>query len=423
MEKIMKFEPPINPNYCATVVKIKTLIPLAGCDNVVGTPIFGFQAIVSKDHQAGDLGVVFPAETQLSEEFCFENNLHRHDDKNKTLGVKGYLEDSRRIKSIKFRGHRSDCLFMSLDSLKYLGVDSGDFKEGDEFDFISGKEVCRKYVVAHRAWSGQQKAEDKQWKRVDSKFMPEHLDSENYFKFLDTIDPEAEVIVSQKLHGTSVRVGHTIVSRKLNIVDKLLKKVGVKVQETEFDYVFGSRKVIKDINNPNQNHYYEMDIWTTEGKKLEGILPHNFLVYAELIGWTPTNAPIQKDYTYGVPQGTCDMYIYRVAFVNDQGIVTDLAWNQVKQFCGERGLKTVVELYRGKLKDFDITKYLDKRFQDTDYRYAVPLGDNKLVDEGVCVRIDGYAPRILKAKSPLFLQHETEILDTGVEDLESQQTV
>ena len=117
----MKFEELKNPNYGATVVTIKKIIPLENCDNVVATPIFGFQAIVSKDTQVGDIGLVFPVESQLSEEYCRENNLYRHAELNKDKNVTGYFEDNRRVRAIKFRGHRSDCLFISLNSLKYTG--------------------------------------------------------------------------------------------------------------------------------------------------------------------------------------------------------------------------------------------------------------------------------------------------------------
>jgi hypothetical protein len=120
--KYMKIPEPKNSNYSASIVEIKAVIPLENCDNVHAVSIFGFQGIVSKDVKVGDIGVVFPAETQLSDEFCFFNNLYRHSDKNQDQSKKGYLEDSRRIKAVKFRGHRSDCLFMPLSSLDYLSI-------------------------------------------------------------------------------------------------------------------------------------------------------------------------------------------------------------------------------------------------------------------------------------------------------------
>jgi len=79
----MRLVKPVNENYCATIVKIKNIIPLQGCDNVVATTIFGYQAIVGKNTEIGTLGVVFTAETQLSEEYCRENNLFRRAGENK----------------------------------------------------------------------------------------------------------------------------------------------------------------------------------------------------------------------------------------------------------------------------------------------------------------------------------------------------
>ncbi len=60
---------------------------------------------------------------------------------------------------------------------------------------------------------------------------------------------------------------------------------------------------------------------------------------------------------------------------------------------------------------------LDIRLQDA-FAMALPL-EPDTVDEGVCVRIDAITPRIYKAKSPKFLEHETKILDRGEADLES----
>jgi hypothetical protein len=417
----MKLDTPKNSNYCATVVKIKSIIDLPNCDNVVATPIFGFQAIVNKTTKVGDLGIVFPVETQLSEDYAAYNSLYRHVDKNSDPKQAGYLEDNRRIRAVKFRGHRSDCLFMPLTSVVFTGVDIKDLKEGDEFDVLNGYEICNKYTVPVKEFRGQ-KPIDRGFQRVEPKHLPEHLDSSNFFKFSDQISKDTDIIVTQKLHGTSIRIANTIVSRKPTLIDRIAKFFRAHIQQTEFDYVFGSRKVIKDVNNPHQNHFYEEDIWSHEGAKLQGILPQNYIAYGELIGWTSINTPIQKNYTYKIPQGKCELYIYRIAIVNAQGVITDLSWDQVKEFCISYGLKHVPELWRGKMKKFDATKYLDIRFADS-YKNCLELDDPKLVDEGVCVRVDKLTPLILKAKSPIFLQHETALLDKGELDIESEEAI
>jgi len=423
-------EKPVNPNYCATIVKLpETRIKLQNLDNIVGVNIFGYQVLVSKDTPNG-LGIFFPAEAQLSDKYCYENNLYRHADKNISPDEKGYFEDNRRIKAMKFKGNTSTGLFMPLSSLKFTGIDPLFLKEGDEFDEINGFEICRKYVVEGKGQKAQQLV-DRGFVRADKKFFPEHIDTENFYKNHDLVDGQELVVVTQKLHGTSIRIANTLVNRKLSLWERFSQFFGAKIAQTEYAMLYGSRKVIKDANNPNQIHFYESDIWTNEGKKLDGILPQNYIVYAELIGYTPDGKEIQRNYTYNVPVGQCEMYIYRIATINGQGHMTDLSWKQVKHFCRQNGLKYVPELVRG-IKMEDLTKddfagmkkFVDTRYFEGDFRNAVYLGDNKdIVDEGVCVRADGLIPKIFKAKSPKFLQHETNLLDANVEDLESSQNI
>lgn len=416
----MKLTPPANQNYAATVVEIKTIVPLAKCDFVVGTPILGFQAVVGKDTKVGDVGIVFPAEVQLSEEYCRQNNLFRDAEKNKDKSKTGYFENNRRVRAQKFRGHRSDCLFMPLESLAYTRAKVQDLKPGDTFDVLGKHEICKKYVIKTKGPSRIDKNKKKTFKRVDAKFIPEHFDTDNYWRNCSEIPDDTWVYVTQKVHGTSIRIAHTVVRRKLRWHERIAKLFGVRVQETEMDYVFGSRKVVKDANNPYQNHFYETDIWTTYGKHLEGILPENFILYGELIGWTPEYVPIQPNYTYQVPQGHAELFVYRVAMINGQGKLVDLSWDGVREFCRDHGLRAVPELWRGRHRDFEVDDFIDVRLKEEGFQAALPLEEDRaLVDEGVCIRVDRLSPYILKAKSPIFLQHETKLLDKGEVDLES----
>lgn len=414
----MRLKKPENPNYAAVIVKVKAIIPLEKCDNVVAINVFGFQAIVSKETKLGDLGVFFPAETQLSEDYCHYNNLYRHPEKNDDPTKKGYFEDNRRVKAVKFRGHRSSAIFMPLSSLGFItDIEAAGFDEGDEFDEVNDIKVCQKYVVPRSAGSFRNLEKQKKVSRVDAIHLPEHFSTDNYFRNSDTIHPDQGITVTQKLHGTSIRIANTIVKRKKTFRDRIAAWFGVKVQETEFDYVFGSRKVIKDANNPDHKHFYDSDIWTQEGKKLEGLIPENFILYAELIGFTSGGAPIQKGYTYNHPIGTCSLWVYRVAFVNEKGFMMDLTWDQVREFCMVRGLNHVPELWRGAHGDYRFTDHIDVVLKDK-HPHAVPL-DKGTVDEGVCIRVDAFIPRVFKAKSPKFLEHETKLMDEGVEDMES----
>lgn len=415
----MKLDKPENENYAAVVVELLPLHELTNCDNLVGASIFGFQALVSKDHYTGQRGIVFTAETELSDEFCFENNLYRHGDKNKFANETGYLEDNRRIRAIRLRGHRSDCLFLPLECLSYTGSDISQLKVGDAFDTLNGHGICKKYVIHRRQPNGHQQSKQiKQFVRVNPLLFPEHLDTENYFRNYHLIPDNAHIYVTQKVHGTSWRGSRSLVLRKLSWKDKLARRLGINIQTEEWDTVAGSRKVIKDPNNPDQLHFYSSDIWTDYLKRIEDLIPEGFIIYGELVGWTPDGAPIQTGYTYGMPEGTHNLYVYRISTVNSRGYMVDLSWPQVKQFCEQNGLDHVVDLWEGAHKDFIPGDWLDKKFQP-DYPKALPVA-GKLVDEGVCVRWDQMRPIILKAKSPLFLTHETKLLDQGESNMEDE---
>lgn len=392
-------------------------------------------------------------------------------------------------------------------------------------------------------------------------------------------------------------------TEKRSRIKRLLRLPWLKVASTEFDYVYGSRKVIKDANNPNQEHWYDRDIWTEAGRKIQHLIPRNTIVYAELVGWTGPGSPIQDNYTYNAPgksrfpsaasatrtmldsctckltsntanttpsgkptpgtfadrvtngifgrgtqsmkrsgertgeartavggtqvtnhpsvpttsetprndgsapslsmgpqslsssdslssapsvghhpddrlspsitttsQGlsedfsattatevsvswetawrayakhstTCrvrrdlsweneklvrnaeaHLYVYRVAVVTADGGLYDLPWEGVKQFCAERGLNHVVELWSGLHSDFVPEEWIDRTFYP-EYPHAVPLSKDSPCDEGVCVRMDGVIPVVLKCKSPIFLGHETNLADKEVIDIESDQSV
>jgi len=143
----MKLKKPVNQNYCATVIEIKNIIELDDCDNVVHTNIMGNLVITSKDTNIGDIGLYFPVETQLSDVYCSVNNLYRHSEKNSDPDKKGYMEDNRRIRCVKFRGHESQGLFMPIESISEF-LDEGDkLVLGNEFDELNGYSICNKYVM------------------------------------------------------------------------------------------------------------------------------------------------------------------------------------------------------------------------------------------------------------------------------------
>lgn len=425
-----------NKNYLATIVEVKNLVDV-GLNNLVGLSAFGVQALVPKTTEIGSLMVFFPAEVQLSEDYCKNNNLYRKPELNLNKEEKGYIEENRRVKAIKLGGQYSTALAMPLHSLGYIG-DEYSLKEGDKFNVLNGQEICTKYVIKineAKERANNQRGLNKKFKKVDARMFPEHFDTENYLRNQDKVKDNEMVHVSQKLHGTSIRLSHILTNRELKWYEKLLKKLGVNVVEKEYSYVAGSRRTIKDVENENSNHFYNTDVWNHILGMYRTQIPKDIIIYGEVVGYTPDGGSIQKGYDYGQDAKTCELYVYRVATVNPDGIIVDLTFPQMKEWCKKNGFKHVPELWSGRHDSF---KLVLETFQEVQYaklnkEHREKTGQNLYIDEpidnnrkspeeGVCIRVDGLTPYILKMKNQSFLLNETLQLDTGVEDMESAES-
>ena len=429
-------------NYSATVIEVPPLRKAANSDRLYIIDKLGMTAIVDESwhDRVGKLAILFPAEAQLSERYTQRNNLFRSSDKNLDETQSGYLEDNRRVRSLKLRGNISNGLVMPLSSLGIYfpeASDLSDFKEGDVFDTVNGEELCRKYTVPvkeSRPTPGKSKV-DKAFKRVDSTFLPEHFDTGQYLREEHTIPNDAELIITQKLHGTSVRLANTVVKRQLTKRERFARKfLGAQIKDHDYDLVAGSRRVIKDPNNLNQEHYYSSDIWSDALKLWGDRIPKNHVVYGELVGYLPgSEKPIQDGHTYGQVPGTYELYVYRVAIVTEDADLIDLSWNQVRAFCERHDLRHVPELDRLPKAMFDVLDFDELNFREewiSGEINATPRYNDKPVmltgggtgkDEGIAIREEsGMVPNFLKYKNKSHYLYESEQLDTGEADMESQ---
>ncbi|GAA5198653.1 RNA ligase family protein [Microbacterium jejuense] len=432
-----KFEIIDSANYAAQVVRVPAPFALPNADRLVGVGVFGYTVVTAKGGiSEGDLAVFFPAEAQLSTALTSGANLFRHSELNTDQSKTGYLEDNRRVRALKLRGTVSNGLLLpAAEVAAIFRVPVADLTEGVAFDHIGGAEVSRKYRVKEPApANAREKANlKKAFKRVDDKLFPVHIETDQYLRNEHLLSDDDVLIVTQKLHGTSFRAGRVPVRRKLTWLERLAQRVRVRVAESEVDTVFGSRQVIKDVNNPNQQHFYGTDLWTEHGKQIEDRIPSNVIVYGELVGWTKDGAAIQKGHTYGVEPGTAELSLYRVSIITDAGELYDLSWDQVRTFANEHGFKHVPELWRGFKRDFDI-----EQFQEVDFakkhRALLALGgpgwadeplpisaDGTGADEGIAIRVDrgGRVPLLFKYKNDSHYLYETAQLDSGEVDLES----
>lgn len=413
-----------NPNYCATVVRVNKVNPIEWSDNLVQVHMFGYNVVASKDLKLWELYILFTAETELNTQYLYQNNLYSKVIYNKDVNKKGYIDTNWRIKAIKLRWVSSNAILMPLKSLSYLWIKI-DLKEWDTFNNINWVEVCKKYIlpIKETTPSGNKtKGITKKYERIDGKQFPEHFDTEQFFKNADKYNPSDIVTVTQKLHGTSLRAGNVKVKVKPTLWDRILRR-----QRYEYDYIAGSRRVIKDLSTREYNHYYTVEKWSKDiyNKALDEIksyIPKDTIIYAEIIGWN-NNTPIQSGYTYWVPQWDFKVYIYRIVSINADNITTDWSYSAIKQFCNNNWLNYCPILYEGKLSEIDIESLMDLNYSLHNESFKdimIPLPSNQ-VDEWVCIRKEGITPYVTKAKSPLFLEFETKQLDKWVIDLESNQ--
>lgn len=425
-------------NYSATVIRVPKVRKAENSDNLYIVDALGMTAIVDSSwiEREGELALIFPAEVQLMHDYCVYNNLYRDYTLNANAADSGYLETNRRVRAMKLRGNISNGLVMPVDSLGYLVDPSTTLTEGDVFDTFGGHEICRKYVIPVKQSNAQNRADSKlkkAFRRVDTTFLPEHFETGQWLREEGRIGPDEEVIVTQKLHGTSVRLANTIAKRQLKWYEKFAQKMGVAVSDHEYALVAGSKKVIKDPNNPNQNHYYKSDVWTEALSVYGDRIPKNVIVYGELIGFVPgTGTPIQKGHTYDVPSGQFELYVYRVAVITEDAELYDLSWDAVRDFCNRHGLQHVRELDRMPKAVFDVEDYNEEAFYDAQQSLkragADPYTDDPLklsdggtgVDEGIAIRVErGITPDIYKFKFKSFYMFESAELDTGEPDIES----
>lgn len=435
----MNLKQPKNANYCAIVVEIKTIVPLANCDNVQGAIILGNQVVVGKDTEIGTKGLYFPVECQLSKEFLSVNNLYRQ-----KLGLNadseskgGYFEENRRIRCQKFRGiHNSEGFFIPIDSISFTGVIPSELNIGDEFDELNGIEICRKYIPKNTRTPGMPGTKkDKNLRKYESKLVDNqfrfHQDTSMLFRNLHRIKPTDLISITYKIHGTSFISSKIVCKKQLTIFEKILKRLGVNIVDTVYDYIYSSRKVIKNEElNVNAAHFYGQDIWGIAHSEVKDFLQDGMTIYGEIAGFLPNGGYIQKDYDYGCDPSKCEhkLFIYRITYTNTDGKVFEFSAKQVQQWCHKNGLTPVPELFYGyasELSDERLTEenWRNKFLENIKMKYNEKkcfLCNNDVFEEGAVIRIENLDFEAFKCKSNNFYEYETKQLDKGETNIEDE---
>lgn len=408
--------------YCGYIVKVEHLRKHTNADRLQIATFFGNDTIVGLDVQPGQMGVYFPVDGQLSEEFCRVNDLVRRKDENGNQ-CGGYLDpEKRNIKALKLRGEKSDGLFLPLVALSNFTTVS-DLKVGDTIDVLNGQEICRKYIPRRNTSYQTSVGKAKQAKKNFAPTFYEHVDTQqlayNYGKF----HAGDEVQLTLKMHGTSGRTGYLPLTKEIpqTFLDKILRRHRTK---TEYGYVTGTRRVVLDATHTG-GFYDDNSFRLAMAAKFDGKLHKGEVAYYEIVGFQgPNGQPIMSsvanskikdkafskqygeqtvfsygcDYMHGYEDEPpcCDIYVYRMTMVNEDGDVVEYSPDQIKMRCEQMGIKVVPEFCRFYLPDHvqglhgemiptDPAEYLLRRVEEV-FDGPDPVGKTH-VREGVVVRI------------------------------------
>lgn len=454
----------INLNYAAKIVDIQLFSPHPNpkVERLKCCVVDGYNITVSKDTQPG-LYIYFPVECCLNPKFLSANNLYRDNTKNQCPDVAGFFEESGRVKMIRLQQHPSEGLIMPVASLyHWLALENVNppynmpIEAGTIFDGVDNLILCKKYVPKYVRTPGQpgSRQRDKRAVKATDRLIDKqfrfHYDTIKLKNCPDVIQPGDVISITAKVHGTSGISAYVRCKEEKTRMQRLLNKVGtwlgLRVDDTKYDYLYASRKVIKSLEyNPGATAgYYGPDdiVRKCADNLIKPTLTKGLTVYYEIIGFLPSGAAIQslggKPYDYGCVPPTEGSYvygtnykvqIYRVTYTNPDGVVYEFSAKQVQQWAKSNGLEPVEEYYYGYAGDLypDITnsgwnaKFIERLSNDKEFNMEKmsPTCISKVPHEGIVIRIENSQSMAYKLKCVKFLEQETADLDKGVIDIES----
>lgn len=429
------------------ISKIDRVAPIEGADRIQVGFVRHNMIVISKETQPGTVGIFFIGGSQLSHDYCRNNNLYRDKTLNSDQTKSGYFENTRRVRTQTFRGVKSEGLFMPISSLSYLGKEEKDFKLGQIVDTINKNVICEKYISekTKKLLRSKSKANRKKQKvKKEYPFFFEHQDTSQFLMFIDTIPQNAQITISHKMHGTSGRYGMQLVNTKL---DKFLSKF--KLYRNKFEPVIGTRRVVKSNIKDISSGFYKDDeaFRYNVYKELEPFLTQHkgLTIYCEIVGYTTSGSPIMAKqntsnlksikgfrekygneifYSYGNGPSQCSFFVYRITETTQNGDQIDWSHSKAKDWCEQRGINFVTTfkqfIYDGDQEN--LISLVKKYGENEDNMYEDYLDPRHLL-EGVVIRVDHNqsSPKFFKYKNFPFKVLEGIAQDEfcDIEDAES----
>lgn len=414
-------------NNQAVVASLGNIRQIEGADRIVqasvmlkGIPVT--DVVVGVESNEGDRVVYFSSNLALEETTILKD----YPDLSRYLGKRG------RVKTVKLRGVYSDGLCVELDKFSKYDQDAMAWEEGTSFNDVCGIHLCHKYQPLIKVQGAPGKKKGRKGKKISRMVEGQfhfHIDTSHLARNIHKIHPNDVISITHKVHGTSAIVSNCLVKKPLGILSRILRFFGVPIVDTEYDYLYSSRSVVK--NGCVNTGFYSTDIWTEAGQVFKGKLAQGETVYYEIVGYLPNGGWIQKNYDYGCKPGEHKVFVYRITKTSPDGHVSEYSWPAVKARCEELGVNHVTELFYGKA--FEVLDYDDTSIDD--WRVGVlarlkllylekPLAINlckKVPDEGIVIRKEVAGIEVYKYKSQAFLKAEIDAYEEDGENIEDSE--
>ena len=198
MNKYFILKDGANPNYLCTICKVGELHPIEGADKLAKTVINGYDIVVPKTMNEGDIVLYFPVETSICEGFLSANNLYEFSlaDRNANfteveliiksaevtgddVEIKKSLETAKsmcgffnkhgRVRIIKLRGQYSQGFVCGIDAVvKYkpeLAEVNWESLIGTQFNYVGDDEFCWKYIPAINVSAHNGHSDNSAWRK------------------------------------------------------------------------------------------------------------------------------------------------------------------------------------------------------------------------------------------------------------------
>lgn len=277
--------------------------------------------------------------------------------------------ENRRIRAIKIRKFISQGLLLPLEDLETIVPDIHMLSVGSD---IRERLGIIKYEPPVKETPNVLRTGNPETKNP---LFKEFTDLDHLKWNPDVIEEGTEIVLTEKLHGTSARFGKLPFTRNVmrnTFWHKVKRFFGFKPEfdlVTEVQSCIGSRKVQIHMKPKGWKGFYETNVWSIVEDKLNltSKLPVGFELFGEIVG-----PSIQKGFHYGMKDGEYDFYAYDL-MINQKYVDYDT----FVKFCDDSGIKRVPEVYRGSYNIDKINKHVSGA------SVATPI---QKIREGVVIR-------------------------------------